>query len=175
MTTRYNDFLVDLAMLLKKYDYIIETIDCSGAIWINSQNKNSNLEFDGDHQIYTGELSFNSISDILSKEENKNTLMLKADSIDTVKFEISGDDFINGKYNKIHWAPEHASMDSGYLTFEGGYADNALRLVLRKHGFIEVTEASNVIPANVLKGRKFLVYVTNYKGFLNIDFEELMQ
>lgn len=175
MTKRYNDFLVDLAMLLKKYDYSIETIDCSGAIWINSQNKNSDLEFDGDHQIYTGELSFNSIGNILSEEENKNTLMLKADSIDTIKFEISGDDFINGKYTKIHWAPEHVSMDSGYLTFEGGYADNALRLQIRKHGFIEVTESSNVIPANILKGHKFLVYVTPYMGFLNIDFEELMQ
>ena len=175
MTKRYNDFLVDLAMLLKKYDYSIETIDCSGAIWINSQNKNSTLEFDGDHQIYTGELSFNSIGNILSEEENKNTLMLKADSIDTIKFEISGDDFINGKYNKIHWAPEHVSMDSGYLTFEGGYADNALRLQIRKHGFIEVTESSNVIPVDILKGHKFLVYVTPYKGFLNINFEELMQ
>ena len=175
MTKRYNDFLLDLAMLLKEYDYSIETIDCSGAIWINSQNKNSDLEFDGDHQIYTGELSFNSIGNILSEEENKNTLILKADSIDAIKFEISGDDFINGKYTKIHWAPEHASMDSGYLTFEGGYADNALRLQIRKHGFIEVTESSNVIPVDILKGHKFLVYVTPYKGFLNINFEELMQ
>ena len=105
---------------------------------------------------------------------DKDTITLEAKSIDDIKFEISGNDFISGKYNKICWESKHRTPDDGSLTFHGIYKDDFLYLSIRKHGFIETIDAHNRIPKNILEGRKFLIYVTPYLGFHNVEYEELM-
>lgn len=101
------------------------------------------------------------------------TLKPSADSIENIKFEINGNDFINGKYDQIFWAPEHRSMDDGSCSFHGVYKDDVLYLSIRRSGFIEIVVRSKRIPKNILKDRKLLVYVTKYYNELNIDFEEV--
>jgi len=164
-----KNFLVDLAMLLKKYSTL------ENKATIESDNEGGMTVFcDGDEVYFEcGEIGVPEIAAELDRDENPYHKVLVADSIENVEVVVHMNDFVVNPKLNYSWNPKGVSMDSGYLSFDlqcinwnGG---KALMACIRKHGFMELVV--NKVRINVDTNEKRAVrFKVNAEHGIEVDY-----
>ena len=155
MTQYMQNFLVDLAMLVKKYDVRIFTDDISAITIFQDQDSNVYLP--------DGKIDIATLADILDKAENPDRHHIEANDINQIDLTLDGKDFIDTPKLQYVWYPKDASIDSGHLSFDVSRGDLYINIVIRKHGFMETIFDFVQVPVNSVIDKKFRIFVKDNK------------
>ena len=142
MKDNMKEFLIDLALLLKKHGMIMFTDNCGGLTIEEKKDSNVSIYIDN------GEVDVPEIAAILDKDENPHKEAIIAENINDICLYIQPKEFIDVPDRTFSWQPIGVSMDSGYLTFDMGRVrknrngdfEDVIQMCIRKHGFIETIE-----------------------------------